>query len=59
MKPKKPALGKANQARRNAEASGLKDSLGTVRGGAHQNPADKRARTRSAATQKAIKEQDQ
>lgn len=57
-KQPKPPLGKANTAMSKAAGKDLSKALGTVKGGAHGNPADKRARTRGAATQKAIKDQN-
>jgi hypothetical protein len=56
--PKKQQLNKAAQAMRNIASSELNDNMGKFKTGAHKNPGEKRARTRSAAVQKAIKEQE-
>ena len=53
MNPKKPALNKAAQARRNVESAALKEASGKFKTGAH-NSTPKRTRTRGAANSKAI-----
>lgn len=58
MNPQRNQLGKAAQARRNAESAALKESSGKFGTGPHGNPANKRARTRQASVQKAIKDQE-
>jgi len=45
-----------NAARLKAERAALFESSGKIKTGAQQNPADKRARTRSAAKTRAIRE---
>jgi hypothetical protein len=52
----KAALNQVMQARRNAESAALHASSGKFATGPLANPATKRARTRSAAKTKAIKE---
>lgn len=54
MKPKDSPLNKAAQARRNVESAELNKKMGKFNTGAHANPGQKRARTRGAATNKAI-----
>lgn len=58
MNPKKPALNRAAQARRNVESAALNAVSGKFKTGANQNPATKRLNTRSAAKNNAIKDQD-
>lgn len=52
----KPIPNRANEARRKAESHALWEDSGKIRTGAHQNKADKRARTRQAAVAKALRE---
>lgn len=54
--PNRATLSKAAEARRKAESAALFESSGKFKTGANQNPATKRARTRSAAKGKAIRE---
>jgi hypothetical protein len=54
VKPKDSPLNKAAQARRNVESAALNEVSGKFKTGAHKNPGQKRARTRGAATNKAI-----
>jgi hypothetical protein len=56
--PKKQQLNRVAQARLKAESAALNSDMGKFKTGAHNNPGTKRARTRSAAVQKAIKEQE-
>lgn len=62
MSKKKPVLHKANQVARNIRASELESILRDRRqsnaSGAHLNPAEKRARTRSASLKKSLKDFD-
>lgn len=51
------ALGQANKTMRNVASAELNASMGKFKTGAQKNPATKRARTRSAATAKAIREE--
>jgi hypothetical protein len=55
MKPKKPALNNAAEARRKAESAALFQASGKFKTGAH-NPEPKRARTRGASESKAIED---
>jgi hypothetical protein len=62
MKKQEPKLGKANTARRNAEAKFINDLLiqrsRSNADGTHLNRKDKRARTRMESLRKAIREQN-
>ena len=55
--PKKQQLNRVAQARLKAESAALNNDMGKFKTGAH-DPRPKRERTRSAAVQKAIKEQE-
>lgn len=54
--PNRAPLGKAAQAMRNAASAELNASMGKFKTGAQKNPGTKRARTRSAAKAKSIRE---
>ena len=51
------ALGKSNTAMRKVASAELNASMGKFKTGAVANPATKRAKTRSAKTAKAIREE--
>jgi hypothetical protein len=57
MKPQKPQLGRANEAARKAASAELFENSGKFKTGAH-DPRPKRARTRGASKNNAIKEQE-
>lgn len=54
--PNRAPLSKAQQTMRNVASAELNESMGKFKTGGHKNPATKRARTRSAAKSKAIRE---
>jgi hypothetical protein len=54
--PNRAPLNQVEQARRNAESAALNEVSGKFKTGPNANPATKRARTRNAAKNKAIRE---
>lgn len=54
--PNRAPLNMVAEARRKAESAALFEASGKFKTGAQKNPATKRARTRSAAKGKAIRE---
>lgn len=54
--PNRATLGKTNQAMRKAASAELNASMGKFKTGVNANPGTKRARTRGAAKDKAIRE---
>jgi len=56
MFPKKQNLNKAAKVMRNIASAELHESMGKFKTGGHKNPATKRARTRSAAKNKAVED---
>jgi hypothetical protein len=56
MFPKKQHLNKVEAAVRKAASAELHESMGKFKTGGHKNPATKRARTRSAAKNKAVED---